>query len=402
MDDRATIKVVDVSGYKVYSLDNLAQNAGTSMLTIGSAFDDHIQVENTKVSPHHGCFYKQNGMWAYKDTNSTAGSSIKGTRIESTWLANGMRLVLDSRLNLDSLVIDVTVEPLSGRGLLPGEVPPEGWTGEPSPDPIYSNAGGGAFGGSTGSAYERGDRYGRSEPKFASSLNLFGLFAGILWAIIGVINGISGIKSFTEMSDYSSYLTGFYSLLMWVIILGVIASAAGCIVLSVGLFTYRKDVMSKGSIVMAAGYGSIVIALLIMLTEAIGASFIFIFSSFEMILFIISFILMPLSLVAQAKNFISNENLSKIYNRYYRPIVYYGVAILLVIIATVSINSKYGGGMSVTDMLRMMPSSNIWISLAWIGAIVLSGVYLHLDENPALAANYLMGANKNTQFPGQY
>lgn len=403
MNDRASIRIIDVDGDKNYSLDSLAESMGVSKLVIGTAEDAHIRVENSKVSAHHGYFFKQNGMWAYQDTDSRTGSSVKGSRITSTWLANGMQLILDSRRNLDSLIIDVKVEILSGRNLLPGETPPEGW-GNPAPSgPTYGGAFSGAYNGSANDAYYNptggaagaaspgfgfagADRYGSAnEKKFADSLNIFGLLAGILWGILAVVNIIAAFKTFNNMEGVTAYLSGFYTLLLWVIVLGVVGSAVGDGMLSVGLFTYNKDIMTKGAIVMAAGNVAMVLALMIMLTEMLGGAFVYIFSNFEILLMIIAIILMPAAMVSQAKNFKSNNDYSKIYHRYYRPIIYYGLAFVMVIIATLSLSNRFGMNI---NFLEMMPSSNVWVTIASVGAIVLSAIYLHVDEEPGLAARF--------------
>ncbi|MBO5608901.1 MAG: FHA domain-containing protein [Eubacterium sp.] len=384
MDDRATIKVVDVSGDKFFSLDDIAASVGTNNIIIGTGADAHIRVENTKVSEQHGCFYKHNGMWAYRDMGSNAGSSVKGARIESTWLANGMRLVLDSRLNLDSLVIDVTIQINTGRQLLPGETPPEGYMAAYDPSP--------AFGGASGGAGPRmgfgGDRYGNRAPQFAGTLNLFGLFAGILWGILAVLNLVSLIKSYNSISPTMQYIGGFYTLLFWIMILGLLGTAAGCGILAFGLFTYNKDVMSKGALVLAAGYTAVVVAVLILLTELTGGLFAFIFANVEIIMMIIAIILMPVSLFSQSNNFRDHRDLSKIGSRFYRPVLFYGISLLLVIIAALSASNKYGVSIGISDL---MPSSGVWVTIAWVGAVALSGVYIHIDEDPQLAARFKLG-----------
>lgn len=427
MDDRATITIIDVDGDKRVSLDSLASSLRLNRLIIGTAEDAHIKVENPRVSPHHGYFYMQDGKWAYQDTNSTACSSTNGERISSSWLANGMMLVLDSEKNADSLVINVKVEITSGRDLLPGETPPDGWV-EPSKakttfggafSSVYNGSGSAgmgmvnnqtassadsyytqnpSYGGASGGAGPRlgfvgSDRYeNRAEPKFADSLNIFGMLSGILWGILGIVNGISVFRLFNRMDMFPSYISGFYKFLLWMVVLGVVATAVGSIMMAAGLFTYNKDIMSKGALVVAGGNTAIVVAILILLTESIGGAFIYIFSNFEIILMIIAIILLPISMFSQAKNFKENSESSKINSRWYRPILYYGIAILLVIIATLSLSNKFGVDISIFDL---NPSNSNWlISVAWIAAVVLSGIYLHVDENPALATRFSMGGKK--------
>ena len=384
MDDRATIKVVDVSGDKFFSLDDIAASVGTNNIIIGTGADAHIRVENTKVSEQHGCFYKHNGMWAYRDMGSNAGSSVKGARIESTWLANGMRLVLDSRLNLDSLVIDVTIQINTGRQLLPGETPPEGYMTAYDPSP--------AFGGASGGAGPRmgfgGDRYGNRAPQFAGSLNLFGLFAGILWGILGIINLISLFKLFDQTGGYLSIISGFYALLYWLIVLGIAGSAVGSILLAIGLFKYDKLFMYRGAFVISTGNIAIVVAFLILLTESVGDAFAFIFTNIEVVLIIIALILMPVSLVSQTRNFREHKDFSKINSGYYVPILIYGIAFLLLVIAILSFKNKYGLEI---NLFEIIPSNNIWVTIAWVGAVALSGVYIHIDEDPQIAARFKLG-----------
>ena len=170
--------------------------------------------------------------------------------------------------------------------------------------------------------------------------------------------------------------------------LGLLGTAAGCGILAAGLFMYNKDIMSKGALVLAAGYTAVVVAVLILLTELTGGLFAFIFANVEIIMMIIAIILMPVSLFSQSNNFRDHRDLSKIGSRFYRPVLIYGIALLLIIIAALSASNKYGVSIGISDL---MPSSGVWVTIAWVGAVALSGVYIHIDEDPQLAARFKLG-----------
>ena len=396
MDDRAVIKIRDINGERKFSLDALMEGTRSEVLIIGTADDCNIKVENPKVSPHHGCFFKQDKMWAYQDMESEAGSSVQGEKIHSTWLGNGMKLILDSKQYPDSTIIEVSVVVNSDRQLLPGEIPMNKSAGAygyafPRNEASFNNTG--AFGGAgPNKGYGSGgstNRFGEStEPKFGTSLNVFGLLAGILWAVLGVISVITMFKTLGELSESAKLIGGFYGFLIWCMVIGLVAETVGTIMLSVGLFSYNKGVMSKGSSVQAIGLVGMMIAFALFLLLLAGDAMAYIFNSFEAVLMVISYIFIPMSLVSQAHNFKANDNYSKIYNRYYRPIIYYGIATVLTIIAVVSISGRFGIGL---NYFQLMPSSSIWQTLIWIGAVVMSGIYLHVDETPQLAARFSLG-----------
>ena len=47
--------------------------------------------------------------------------------------------------------------------------------------------------------------------------------------------------------------------------------------------------------------------------------------------------------------------------------------------------SLYGASLNLTDSL---PMDNIWMNIAWFAAVILSCVYIHVDEYPRLAQKF--------------
>ena len=49
--------------------------------------------------------------------------------------------------------------------------------------------------------------------------------------------------------------------------------------------------------------------------------------------------------------------------------------------------------MGIGGSVGLSSLSNFWMILVQIGAIVMSGIYLHVDENPHLAARFTVGGS---------
>ena len=395
MDDRAIIKIRDINGDKKFSLDALRDGLGLEVLVIGTADDCQIKVENPKVSEHHGCFFKQDHMWAYQDMDSEAGSSVDGEKIHSTWLSNGMRLILDSKQFPDSTIIEVEMEISSGRQLLPGEIPLNNGSAG-----MYGYAVGGTGGAGGGAGpnmgYGNGGSYSGSgdtyEQRFMNRQNTFGILAGICWGIVGLIGIIYFFIDFGSLTQAAT-ISGGYGLLIWVLILAQICMLVGMVMLSVGLLSYNKELMSRGSTILAIGSVTTMVTFFLLLIIVLGGAIGYLFSSFESVALIISFILSPMTLVAQSKNFRLNNEGTKIYSRFYRPIIYYGITILLLIITMVSVGGRLGiGGSYIFSSLN-----NKWQSLVMILGVVFSGIFLHVDENPNNTSTYSMGGGYGSQ-----
>ncbi|MBO5608900.1 MAG: FHA domain-containing protein [Eubacterium sp.] len=387
MYDKAVIKIRDINGERKFSLDAMMSGLGLEVLVIGTADDCQIKVENPKVSAHHGCFFKQDNMWAYQDMDSETGSSVQGEKLHSIWLANGMKLVLDSKQFPDSTIIEITIDSSERGQMIPGEIPIKGAAGAYG-YPRDEGASGGAnrgygFGGGSNTGYGES-----SELRFATRLNIFGLIAGILWAILGLISIISYFKEFGDATKIASH-SGGYGFFLWIILIGEFVLIVGIIMLAVGLFMYNKDTMQRGSLLMAIC--SITnISVTFLLIFIIAGSYIgMIFSSFESVLLLAAAVLGPMSMASQAKNFRMNNENSKIYNRFFRPYIYYGLVLLFVLITLKSAAGRLGIGGSV----GLSSLSNFWMILVQIGAIVMSGIYLHVDENPHLAARFTVGGS---------
>ena len=80
---------------------------GKDTVIMGRNSDSDIVIPDPGVSEHHGCFYRQNGVWYYQDMNSTNGTSVNGQAINYVQLQNGLRLVLDRNGRMQAPVIDV-------------------------------------------------------------------------------------------------------------------------------------------------------------------------------------------------------------------------------------------------------------------------------------------------------
>lgn len=80
-----------------------------SVITIGRSKDCDIQLNNPKVSGHHGQFYNQNGYWFYQDNNSTNGTIVNGKKVQQVNLNSGDVMIFDTVPGVDSLRIDVNL-----------------------------------------------------------------------------------------------------------------------------------------------------------------------------------------------------------------------------------------------------------------------------------------------------
>ena len=409
MDDKARIKVRDIDGDRTYSLDAVMMGVHSEVVVIGTAKDAHIRVSNPKVSGYHGCFFKQNGMWAYQDMESNAGSSVDGEKILSTWLENGMRIVLDSKQYSDSTVIEVETEINRWNGLRPGEIPNTGGTkGYSSFGPSvnqpknifnggtgFSGSGfsGSGFGGSGyGSSGFGGSGYGgsgdSSEPRFASSNNIFGIIAGILWLIEGAFVIYSFITAIGELVETAKIVGGGYGFLIWVGILGLVAQIVGLIMLGVGLLTYNKDNSSRGATVLAISLITVLASVQLMIMISAGRLFSLLFSNFYAFMVYVEYALIIMSLISQRLNFRDNSYSSKIYNRAYRPAIYCGVAVF---ISKVIISSSG----SIDGSVSIVSFDHLLSMLIWLAAYIMAGIFIHIDENPELASRYAVGGRSH-------
>ncbi|SEF58247.1 FHA domain-containing protein [Eubacterium ruminantium] len=124
MGQNAILTVQDGQRAGSFDLDKFNKN----IITIGRSRDCDIQVENIKVSGHHGQFYKQNGIWFYQDTNSTNGTIVNGNRIQQVSLNQGDVMIFDTVPGADSLRIDVSLMMTANQPYMGGveTVPPSG------------------------------------------------------------------------------------------------------------------------------------------------------------------------------------------------------------------------------------------------------------------------------------
>ena len=61
-------------------------------LTIGRAPDNAVIIDNPAVSGHHARVFSESGAVILEDLNSTNGTFVNGTRVQSAQLSSGDRL----------------------------------------------------------------------------------------------------------------------------------------------------------------------------------------------------------------------------------------------------------------------------------------------------------------------
>ena len=140
---------------------------------------------------------------------------------------------------------------------------------------------------------------------------------------------------------------------------------------------------------IAAGYTGTIIAYMLILMIGLGSLFWELFGNMYWLLAIVEIALNLASLISLAMLFKDSANMDKVGTRWYRPIIYFALSWVLVLIIvgleSGDYNATYGASLSLTDSL---PMDSIWMNIAWLAAIVLSCIYIHVDETPQLAQKY--------------
>lgn len=255
--------------------------------------------------------------------------------------------------------------------------------------PGYPGGGSRAMYGS-GSSWDFDDQTkpGRVESSL-TGLNAFGLGAAVVWSIIAVIFFINLVRTFSVMGEINIFSSGSAGIMIVALFIMYLVTVGGMILLPVSLFTYRKRNMFLGAEMIAAGFTGIVIAFLLILMIGLGSLFWYLFQDSYMIMLVIAVALILASLISMAKLFKKNADMEKVGSAWYRPIILFALSWLVIIImissATSEINSAYGTSLSLSDSL---PMDNIWMDIAWFAAIILSCVYIHVDETPQLAEKF--------------
>ena len=367
----------------------ILESFGKNIVIIGKSPNADIVVKNIKVSNYHGRFYKEGDNWFYQDMESTSGSSVNGNRIQQTMVFDGLRLTLDANQFPDSLYLDISVsevagapggygDPYGGYGAAAG-----GYNGGygSTPAPSYGTSPAGSYGGVA--------PYGGSTTSYGS-LNLFGLLSALCWAALGTWNFISLIEDFKTYGTYLDVMSDgkIYIIL---IMISTILVVGGMLILPIGLVIYNKKVMFIGSSVVAAGYTIMIGTIIMLLLAKIGLSLLFmVLGTIVTLLFLLSMILLCASMISMAKQFGKSYRGEGVYQGYYRPLIFLGGAIVSILISYWSILGMYRGASSIS-MSDLLPIKNPLQTILWAGAFVLSCVYLHVDETPALMEKYKTG-----------
>ena len=77
-----------------YSSEYVLEDYCKNVILIGRSSDCDIKVRSDLVSAKHGCFYRENNSWRYKDMHSKNGSFKEEKKIISVLLRRGIRVNL--------------------------------------------------------------------------------------------------------------------------------------------------------------------------------------------------------------------------------------------------------------------------------------------------------------------
>ena len=408
-----------------YTLEDYLSE-GKNTVTIGRSADCDIMIRNARVADTHATFSLEDGNWIYRDTGSGVGSSMNGAKIEWVKVFNGSTIALAAFPDPDTLCIDITVK-TDGIPVVPGQpkvsglqggAMPGGYTngsgagamqygGQPGAAQAgaYNQGAAGAFNGAAGAAYNgrpvgpggaafNGGQGGPGNPsnRIESSLtglNAFGFGAAAVWSIIAVVflvNFFKTISAFGGANIFRDFSIGLITVALFIMYL---MTAGGMVLFPISLFSYRKRNIYLGIQMIAGGFTGIVISYYLILMIGLGSLFSYLLQDSYFLLMTMVLILNLASLISLAGLFKKNTNMEKVNSNWYRPIILFALSWVMVFIiiakASNELSGVYGSGFSLTDSL---PMSNIWMDIAWFAAIILSCVYIHVDENPVLAQKY--------------
>ncbi|MCR4610080.1 MAG: FHA domain-containing protein [Eubacterium sp.] len=433
-----------------YTLEEYLEE-GKSEVTIGRGMDCDIVIRNMRVAEKHGVFFLGQDGWVYRDLGSDVGSSMNGQRIKYVKIFNGSTIALEGMPTPDTLYIDITIKndglptvpgmrsvndlnnsptPMgyfggasSGYAATPagryggasanqhGSGPAMNYGNDPGAGNLRAGAAGGQYGAPAGGAYSGGSgRFtnlsngvapggtgwnsdersstGRMESSL-KGLNAFGLGAAMAWSIIGVvylINFFRTISVLDSVNIFCNFSNGIMIVAMFVMYL---ITVAGTVLLPIALFTYRKKSMFLGSEMVAAGFTGMIVADFLLLMITLGSLFWYLFDNLYSILMLVVIAFNLASLISLAMLFKKNANMEKVGTKWYRPIIYFALSWVMVFVAIGAASSEagslYGASLNLTDSL---PMDNIWMNIAWFAAVILSCVYIHVDEDPRLAQKF--------------
>ena len=332
MAQRTIIIVKDDNSEKSYLLESFNKD----VIMMGKAQDCDIRVDSNKASEYHGCFYKKDNEWYYQDNNSTFGSSVNGSRITSTVLNNGLKIVLDSSMNTDASIVDVMIDKGSPRN---SEYYNQNQAGSYINN--YSN------GGQSGYNVENNGQLYRTDQRFNTgtiymqqeysgpSYNVWGIVAGAVWAVIGIVGIVNLIRSFGILQDLEDIARASSGggLAIILMIICFIAAVVGTVIITIALlWNHDKKTMSISAYLIAYGFTGIIVAIILLLAIIAEGNFGALFESSNFVMFIFAAVLEIISLILLARCFNKNNNKEKIYNSIYVPIICFAIAWILVMI----------------------------------------------------------------------
>ena len=401
MAQRTIIIVKDDNSEKSYLLESFNKD----VIMMGKAQDCDIRVDSNKASEYHGCFYKKDNEWYYQDNNSTFGSSVNGSRITSTVLNNGLKIVLDSSMNTDASIVDVMIDKGSPQNGGYFDQKQSGYINN------YSNGGQSGYNVvNDGQLYRTDQRFNtgtiyRQQEYSGPSYNVWGIVAGAVWAVIGIVGIVNLIRSFgilQELEDITRASSGG-GLAIILMIICFIAAVVGTVIITIALlWNHDKKTMCISAYLIAYGYMGIIVAIILLLAIIAEGNFGALFESSNFVMLIFAAVLQSISLILLARCFNKNNNKEKIYNGIYVPIICFAIAWILVMIMVSSngsiLTSRSNAKLTILDYL---PLFSIWMSIAWTAAVVFSCVYLHVDEVPYLSERFSIN-RYGTGYGNQY
>ena len=94
------IKIISMSGTREVCLDSFNKD----VVSFGRTHECDIQLGEDYISRLHGCFYKENGAWYFKDMESTNGIYYQGVKTDSSVLKNDDEIVIHKKNSLADAV----------------------------------------------------------------------------------------------------------------------------------------------------------------------------------------------------------------------------------------------------------------------------------------------------------
>lgn len=100
------IKIISMTGTREVNLDSFNKD----VVSFGRTHECDIQLGEEYISRLHGCFYKENGAWCFKDMDSTNGIYFQGVKTDSAPLRNDDEIVIHKKNSLSDAVKMVYIQ----------------------------------------------------------------------------------------------------------------------------------------------------------------------------------------------------------------------------------------------------------------------------------------------------